>query len=96
MGPIMAKLTAAQRKAMPAKEFAGGKPKGEKTGSFPLNDKAHIKAAESYERFTTPTEKKRIDAAANKAFGKDREHGNAGPREVQHPQSHAEFEKLGK
>lgn len=66
----MAKLTTAQRKSMPAKEFAGGKPKGNKAGRFPLNDKAHIKAAESYERYATPAEKKKIDAAAKKAFPK--------------------------
>lgn len=66
----MAVLSTKQRKAMPAKEFAGGKPKGNDTGRFPLNDKRHIAAAESYERFATPAEKKRIDAAADKAFGK--------------------------
>lgn len=62
----MAKLTAAQRKKMPASEFAGGKKKGS-TGRFPLNDKAHIRAARSYERFATPAEKRKIDAAANRA-----------------------------
>jgi hypothetical protein len=67
----MAILTTKQRKAMPAKEFAGGKGgKAGKTGRFPLNDKAHIKAAESYERFATAAEKQKIDAAANKAFPK--------------------------
>lgn len=55
---------------MPAKEFAGGKPKGKPTGRFPLNDKAHIRAAEAYERYATPAEKKKIDAAAKKAFPK--------------------------
>lgn len=66
----MAKLTTEQRKKMPAKEFAGGKPKGDKTGSFPLNDKKHVAAAEAYKRFASPAEKKKIDAAADKAFGK--------------------------
>lgn len=66
----MAKLTTSQRKAMPASEFAGGKPKGDDKGRFPLNDKRHIAAAESYERFATPAEKKKIDAAAAKAFPK--------------------------
>lgn len=70
MGVEMTKLTTSQRKNMPASEFAGGKPKGDATGRFPLNDKAHIRAAESYERFATPAEKKRIDAAADKAFPK--------------------------
>lgn len=93
----MAKLTTQQRKAMPAKEFAGGKPKGKSTGRFPLNDKAHIKAAESYERFATPAEKKKIDAAANKAFPNrgERTAKNQRSREASHPQSHAEWEKLG-
>ena len=62
----MARLTAAQRKKMPAKEFAGGKKKGT-TGRFPLNDKNHIRAAKSLERYATPGEKKKIDAAARKA-----------------------------
>lgn len=67
----MAVLTTKQRKAMPAKEFAGGKGgKAGATGRFPLNDKKHIAAAESYERYATPAEKTKIDAAANKAFGK--------------------------
>jgi hypothetical protein len=94
----MAKLTTQQRKAMPAKEFAGGKPKGEATGRFPLNDKAHIKAAESYERFATPAEKKKIDAAANKAFPNrgERTAKNHRSREASHPQSHAAFEALGR
>jgi hypothetical protein len=99
----MAKLTTAQRRAMPAKEFAGGKPKGEKTGRFPLNDKAHIKAAESYERFATPAEKQKIDAAAAKAFPKRGERTETNKRtrangpggEVRHPQDHDEFMRLG-
>lgn len=70
LGAIMAKLSTNQRKAMPASEFAGGKPKGDATGRFPLNDKKHIAAAESYERFATPAEKQKIDAAAAKAFPK--------------------------
>ena len=63
----MARLSAGQRKKMPASEFAGGKPKSKPTGRFPLNDKAHIRSARSYERFATPAEKKRIDAAAKRA-----------------------------
>lgn len=67
----MAKLTTAQRKKMPAKEFAGGKGgKAGATGAFPLNDKRHIAAAESYERFATPAEKAKINTAADKAFPK--------------------------
>lgn len=78
----MAKLDAAQRKAMPAKDFAGGKPEGDKTGRFPLNDKAHIKAAESYERYATPAEKAKIDAAAKKAFPKGKKAQKPDPKKV--------------
>jgi hypothetical protein len=67
----MAKLTTKQREAMPAKEFAGGKGgKAGKAGAFPLNDKRHVAAAESFERFATPAEKKKINAAAKRDFGK--------------------------
>ena len=60
----MAKLTAAARKKIPASKFAGpGK-------SFPIEDKAHIRAAESYERYASPSTKAKINAAAKKAFGK--------------------------
>ncbi|WP_321951899.1 hypothetical protein [Paraburkholderia bannensis] len=90
----MAVLTTKQRKAMPANEFAGGKPKGKSEGRFPLNDKAHIKAAESYERFATPAEKQKIDAAANKAFP-DRGQRTAKHNDTRHPGSHDEWEKMG-
>lgn len=91
----MAALTTKQRKAMPAKEFAGGKG-GEAgdTGRFPLNDKAHIKAAESYERFATPAEKQKIDAAASKAFPK-RGQRTETHNDTKHPGSHDEWEKMG-
>lgn len=77
----MAVLTTSQRKAMPAKDFAGGKPKGKKTGSFPLNDRKHVAAAESYERFASPAEKAKIDAAAKKDFP----HGKKGAGMVKKP-----------
>lgn len=66
----MAELTAKQRRAMPASKFAGGKSKKNPTGSFPLNDKKHIANAESRERFATPAEKSKINAAARRAFPK--------------------------
>jgi hypothetical protein len=72
----MAVLTTKQRRKMPAKEFAGGKPKSKSDGRFPLNDKAHIAAAESYERFATPAERTKIDAAADRAFPKQHKMGN--------------------
>lgn len=39
----MADLTMAKRKKMPAKEFAGGGPKGAK--GFPINDPKHARMA---------------------------------------------------
>ena len=91
----MAVLTTKQRKALPAKEFAGGKGgKAGDTGRFPLNDKAHVKAAESYERFATPAEKQKIDAAANKAFPK-RGQRTATHNDTKHPGSHDEWQRMG-
>lgn len=57
----MARLTAKQRKALSKSKFAGP---GE---SFPVNDKAHIRAAKSLERFASPATKKKINAAAKRA-----------------------------
>ena len=59
----MARLTAAQRKKIPASKTASGK----KGGAFPIEDKAHIRAAKRFERFASPAEKKKIDAAAKRA-----------------------------
>lgn len=39
----MARLTASKRARMPAKEFAGGGPKGKK--GFPMNDPTHARLA---------------------------------------------------
>lgn len=60
----MAALTTKQRKAMPASKFAGPK------GHFPINDKKHVAAAESREKFATPAEKSKINAAAKRDFPK--------------------------
>ena len=57
----MARMTQAQKDAVPANKRAGPK------GTWPLTDDAHIRSARSYERFATPSEKKKIDAAARKA-----------------------------
>lgn len=54
----MARLTAAQRKKLPASTFAGP------NRSFPLNDANHVRAAKSLERFASPATKKKIDAKA--------------------------------
>lgn len=39
----MSKLTMAKRRKMPAKDFAGGGPKGKK--GFPMNDATHARMA---------------------------------------------------
>jgi len=58
----MARLTAAQRKKLPKKSFAGpGR-------SFPMNDKAHARKAVQMEKFASPATKKKINARA-KAMG---------------------------
>lgn len=58
----MAKLTAAQRKKLPSKDFAGpGR-------SFPMNDKTHARKAVQMEKFASPATKKKINARA-KAMG---------------------------
>ena len=57
----MARLTAAQRKKLPSSAFAGpGR-------SFPMEDKSHIRAAKSLERFASPATKKKINARARAA-----------------------------
>jgi hypothetical protein len=61
----MAKLSTLARKRLSAKDFADPKDR-----AFPLEDKAHIANAESRERYATPGERKKIDAAARRAFGK--------------------------
>ena len=56
----MAKLTAKQRKKLPGKSFAGpGR-------SFPMNDKAHARAAVREEKFASPATRKKINARAAK------------------------------
>lgn len=60
----MPKLSSLARKRLKPSDFAD--PKDRK---FPIEDKAHIRAAESYERYATPTEQKKIDAAAKRVFG---------------------------
>ena len=57
----MARLTAGQRKKLPAKAFAGP------NRSFPMNDKNHIRAAVREEKFADPATKARINARARAA-----------------------------
>ena len=56
------KLTTKARKALPSKSFANPEKR-----RFPLEDKAHIRSARTFERFASPAEKAKIDAAAKKA-----------------------------
>ena len=72
---VMAKLTAAQRKKILASKFglpgkaktAGGKAK---SGSYPIPDKAHARAAMSRAaQFASPAQKAQIDAKARKMLG---------------------------
>lgn len=72
----MAKLSSAQRKAVPSSKF--GLPSKAKTakgkakpGSYPMPDKKHASLAKSFAtRFASPAQKKQIDAKANKILGK--------------------------
>jgi len=63
----MAKLSSLARKRLKPSDFAD--PKDRK---FPIENKAHIANAESRERYATPAERKKIDAAAKRAFGGQR------------------------
>lgn len=97
----MAKLSTAQRKAMPKSEF--GLP-GKK--AYPMPDKSH--AANAKARASqqvnagrmSPTTEGKIDRKADKVLGKMPERGERTAknrsREASHPQSHAEFEALGR
>lgn len=60
----MAKLDSAQRKALPASDFAGpGR-------SYPVNDRNHAIAAKSMaSRFASPSVKAKVDAKADKKLG---------------------------
>lgn len=61
----MAKLTTAERNALPAKDFAGP------NRSYPVNDAAHAKNAKSrVSQFGSASLKKKVDAKADKKLGK--------------------------
>lgn len=91
----MAKLTTQGRKAMPKAEF--GLPAQK---AYPMPDKSHARAAKSGASRAesvgniSPAQKATVDAKADKVLGGGRGNGPGG--EVRHPQSHAEFEKLGR
>ena len=62
----MAKLTAAQRKALPKSDF-GVPSKAPGPGSYPMPDAKHKAVAKGYaKRFASPSERKKIDAKANR------------------------------
>ncbi len=61
----MAKLTAAERNALPASDFAGP------NRSYPINDKSHAANAKARaSQFAGPSLKKKVDAKADKKLGK--------------------------
>ena len=65
----MARLTTAARKRMPKSEF-GLPEKGTGSGSYPMPDKEHASLAKAYaKRYASPSERKRIDAKANRMLG---------------------------
>lgn len=71
----MARLTAAQRKKLPAGKFGlpgkGTGPKGKGAGSYPMPDKKHAAVAKGYaKRFASPAQRAKIDAKANRVLGK--------------------------
>ena len=66
--PTVAKLTAAQRKALPLKDFAVPS-KAPGPGSYPIPDKAHVGPAKSRAAANaSPAVQKRVDAKANKVL----------------------------
>lgn len=94
----MAKLSAAQRKSMPAKEFGlpGKKAYPMPDASHAANAKARASQAVNAGRMSPSTEGK-IDAKANKVMGKMPERGErtATHNDSKHPGSHDAWEKLG-
>ena len=61
----MAKLTMAERKKLPKSDFAVPS-KAPGPGSYPIPDKAHAANAKAREHFASPSEKKKINAKANR------------------------------
>lgn len=64
----MATLSEKQKKAVPKKER--GLPNKSGTGSYPMPDAAHARAAKAYAaRYASPAERKKIDAKADRILG---------------------------
>ncbi|MEB2554061.1 hypothetical protein [Burkholderia cenocepacia] len=95
----MAKLTTAQRKAMPKSDFGlpGKKAYPMPDASHAANAKARASQAVNAGRMSPATEKK-IDAKADRVMGKNPERGQRTEthKATRHPQSHAEWENMGK
>ena len=65
----MAKLNAAERKALPAKDFANGKGKNGTSGSYPIPDENHARMALAMvSKYGSPADKKRVRAAVHAKF----------------------------
>lgn len=65
----MARLTERQKKAVPKSKR--GLPNKSGTGSYPMPDKAHARAAKSYAaRYASPSQRAQIDARADRILGK--------------------------
>lgn len=64
----MARLNAADRRALPKSDFAVPS-KAPGPGSYPVNDKAHARAAKSMAHNAPPSERKAIDAKADAMLG---------------------------
>jgi hypothetical protein len=97
----MAKLNAAKRNALPKSDFAGP------DRSYPVPDASHARNAKARASQAvnagrmSKSQEAKIDAKADRVMGKKPERGertaeNYRKRGVQHPQSHAEFEALGR
>lgn len=68
----MAKLSMAQRKALPKSDFAVPS-KAPGPGSYPIPDAAHAKNAKSRaSQFAGPKVKSKVDAKANKKLSKNK------------------------
>jgi hypothetical protein len=96
----MAKLTGPKRKSMPKSEFGLPDKRASpmEDASHAANAKARASQAVNAGRMSSSTEEK-IDTKADRVMGKptrgERTETNKRTSEIRHPQSHAEFEKLG-
>jgi len=94
----MAKLTTAQRKAMPKSDFGlpGKKAYPMPDASHAANAKARASQAVNAGRMSKGTEAK-IDAKADRVMGQKPQRGErtAKHNDTRHPQSHDEWQRMG-